>query len=40
MTEEGNEYQLSPETEALSIELRNDQDGTDGLIRPSITFIR
>ena len=27
LTEEGNEYQLSPETEALSIELRNDQDG-------------
>lgn len=27
LTEEGNEYQLSPETEALAIELRNDQDG-------------
>ena len=27
LTEEGKEYQLSPETEALSIELRNDQDG-------------
>lgn len=27
LTEEGKEYQLSQETEALAIELRNDQDG-------------
>ena len=27
LTEEGKEYQLSRETEALSIELHNDQDG-------------
>lgn len=41
LTEEGNEYQLSPEIRGAfyraSAMIRTE---TDGLIRPSITFIR